>query len=475
MRWVFKLLERSMRNAKLSSKRHRYFLFGWVILLGAGGALAADWPQWRGPDRDGKVSGFIEPKAWPERLAKGWSTMVGAGDATPALVGDKLYVFARQDADEVTVCLDAASGKQIWIDKYPSASVTGMAASHPGPRGSPAVADGKVVTLGVNGTVSCLDADSGKLVCRKDSRKDFSEDLPRFYTAASPLIVDKMCVVPLGGSGTGAVVALALDTGATTWKWDGDGITYSSPVVMTVDGARQIVQLTEKSIVGLSAADGKLLWQSPYGGRGGMRGGGGGGPATRPNGGPPGQFGTGPGGPGGPGGGMRGGMRGGRRGGMNYNAPTPVIDGQTVILTGGGGGTKALKIEKTGDAFTASELWTNPGVSATYNTPVLKEGMLYGITGKGTLFCLDAKTGKTMWEDTTSRAQRGFGTLVDAGPVLIAMGDDGGLTVFKADEKGYSQVAQIKVPATATYAYPVIAGNNVFIKNQYAVSMFTIE
>ena len=159
---------------------------------------------------------------------------------------------------------------------------------------------------------------------------------------------------------------------------------------------------------------------------------------------------------------------------MNYNAPTPVIDGQTVILTGGGGGTKALKIEKTGDAFAATELWTNPSVWATYNSPVFKEGLLYGISGQGTLFCLDAKTGKTAWEDNTSRAQRGFGTLVDAGSVLIAMGDDGCMTVFKPDDKGYYQVAQINVPMAMTYAYPVIAGNRIFIKGQYATAMLTL-
>ena len=226
-----------MKNAELGLKRQKHFILaGCVTLLSASWALA-DWPQWRGPDRDGKASGFTEPKTWPAQLGKGWETAVGAGDATPALVGDKLYVFARRDADEVIVCLDAASGKQLWMDKYPSEAISGPAGSHPGPRGSPAVADGKVVMLGANGTISCLDAATGKLVWRKDSRTDFSEDLPRFNAAASPLIVDKACVVPLGGSGKGAVVALDLETGATKWRYDGDGITYSSPVVMTVAGA----------------------------------------------------------------------------------------------------------------------------------------------------------------------------------------------------------------------------------------------
>ena len=110
-------------------------VLGCVTLLGAGYAVAADWPQWRGPDRDGKVSGFTAPKAWPDHLTKGWKTTVGTGDATPRLVGDKIYVFAKQDADEVTLCLDAATGKQIWQDKYAAnATANGPCSSHPGPR-----------------------------------------------------------------------------------------------------------------------------------------------------------------------------------------------------------------------------------------------------------------------------------------------------------------------------------------------------
>jgi outer membrane protein assembly factor BamB len=129
-----------------------------TLLINSGFVLAQDWPQWRGPNRDGKVTGFAAPQAWPGTLTQKWKTAVGSGDATPALVGDKLYVFARQDGEEVTLCLDAGSGKELWQDKYTAQAVTGAASRHPGPRSSPAVGDGKVVTLGVGGVFSCLDA-----------------------------------------------------------------------------------------------------------------------------------------------------------------------------------------------------------------------------------------------------------------------------------------------------------------------------
>ena len=114
---------------------------GGVILLGAGSVLAQDWPQWRGPNRDGKASGFSAPEKWPASLTQKWKATVGTGDATPALVGDKLYVFSRQGADEVIQCLNAADGKELWKSKYEAQAVTGPAAAHPGPRSSPTVED----------------------------------------------------------------------------------------------------------------------------------------------------------------------------------------------------------------------------------------------------------------------------------------------------------------------------------------------
>src|SRR5205823_154868 len=110
-------------------------------------AAAADWPQWRGPNRDNKVADFAAPAAWPTALAQKWKVTVGLGDASPALVGDKVYAFTRQGGDEVTTCLDAADGKVVWQDKYPAQAVAGPSArEHPGPRSSPAVAEGKVCT-----------------------------------------------------------------------------------------------------------------------------------------------------------------------------------------------------------------------------------------------------------------------------------------------------------------------------------------
>src|SRR5262245_29228870 len=242
----------------LKNRRQHMFKFNSTTLvcslaLLASQAFAQDWPQWRGPARDGKATGFEAPKTWPKELTRKWKVTVGEGVATPALVGDKLYVFARADGAETTRCLEAASGKELWKDKYDSLGASGPASGFSGPRSSPSVADGKVVTLGVRGVWSCLDAKDGKLLWRKD---DFKGATPKFYTASSPLIVDGVCVAEVGGSENGGVVACELTSGKEKWRWTGDGPSYSSPLLMNIGGTRVVIAMSDAKLVALGVTDG---------------------------------------------------------------------------------------------------------------------------------------------------------------------------------------------------------------------------
>ncbi len=394
-----------------------------VLACAASAAFSQDWPQWRGPGLDGKAAGFAAPETWPKELTQKWKVAVGPGDSTPALVADKLYVFTRQDANEVILCLNAEDGKEVWRNAYAAPAIGGPAAgAHSGPRSSPAVSAGRVCTLGISGIVSCVDAASGKTLWRKD---DFSGAWPRFYTSSSPLIVDGLAVVQLGGPTGGGIVAYDLATGEPRWKWTGDGAAYASPAVMTADGVRQVVALTDKMVVAVALADGKLLWQIAF----------------APS-------------------------------GMAYNAATPIVDGQTVIYTGQGRGTKAVKVSKQGDTFEAKEVWTNATLAPQYNTPVLKDGFLYGLSEKGFFFCINAKTGETVWTDTTSR--RSFGAIVDGGSCLLALPQNSQMIVFQATDKAYTEVASIKVADKGTYASPVLAGKRIFVRDQDSVMLWAL-
>jgi len=264
---------------------------GCLVWLSAGRLGAQDWPQWRGPHRDGKAAGFNAPKTWPKELTHKWKVTIGEGVATPALVGKRLYVFSREEGGEILRCLDAASRNELWKDKYEALGATGPSQGFSGPRSSPTVSEGKVVTLGIRGVVSCLDAETGKVLWRKD---DFKGATPRFYTASSPLVTDGLVIVQLGGNEAGGVVAYDLTSGAEKWKWTGDGPGYASPVLLTVGGTKMVIAETDTKIVGLGVNDGKLLWETPFVVQG-----------------------------------------------RGYNASTPIFDGQTLIYCGSGRGATA--------------------------------------------------------------------------------------------------------------------------------------
>ena len=180
--------------------------------FGTSGLIGQDWTQWRGDHRNGMASGFQAPDEWPEALTKKWSVEVGNGVASPSIKGQRVYVIALQDGDEIMRCLDASSGDEIWRDQYEAVAASGAARGFPGTRASPAIADGKVVTLGVNGTVSCWDAESGELSWRNN---DHVGEVPRFSTSSSPMIVNGLCVLQFGSESNGGIVAYDLDFGRT--------------------------------------------------------------------------------------------------------------------------------------------------------------------------------------------------------------------------------------------------------------------
>jgi outer membrane protein assembly factor BamB len=151
-----------------------------------------------------------------------------------------------------------------------------------------------------------------------------------------------------------------------------------------------------------------------------------------------------------------------------------VVDGQTVIIAGQGRGTLAVKIEKQGDAFAVKEVWKNTQVGVAFNTPIVKEGFIYGLSDRSVYFCLDLKTGETKWNDTTNRGSN-YGSLVDAGSVIFAQAQNGNLAVFSPDGSAYKELANVKVAEKSVFAYPIISGKRVFVRDMDSVTMWAIE
>ena len=384
---------------------------------------AQNWPGWRGENRDDKVENFKAPNPWPDQLTQIWQKEVGLGDASVSMINGKLYLCVKEESDEVALCLDAQTGDQIWKTVLNIAPViTGGPSTHPGPRSTPMAANGKVYTLGAGGFINCLDANTGKVIWKNES---FTE-VPVFFTGMSPLVVDNLCIAQLGGHDHGVVVAFNEDNGDIVWKLEGQPTTYASPVLMTIGGDQIIVLQTETNVIGVSK-DGKLLWKIPT----------------------PGEQ-------------------------RFYNATTPIIDGDNVIVCGQGVGTKSFKIEKSGDSYTYSENWQNPDFGGSFNTPVLKDGYLYGNEARfGRLYCLNASTGATCWNDSVNHNR--FASTLDLGDYILSLPATGNIIIFKPDTDKYVETKVYKAADTEVYAHPLIVGDKIYVKDKEMLTCWSVK
>lgn len=396
-----------------------------LLFLGTLVGMSQDWPQWRGINRDGQVKGFKAPQSWPQQFTQAWKVTVGLGDATPALVNNRIYAFGKQGDKEVLQCLDASNGKQLWQSEgYPSAPTTGPASSHPGPRSSVSVSDGKVVTVGVWGDVACFDASTGKLLWRNE---DYKGKIPRFFTGMSPLIENGICYTHLGGPQTGSYVAFELSTGAIKWKVDGEGPTYGSPILMTIDGLKQLVFQSPTKLVSFNLPDGKILWEY----------------AT-----PSGE-------------------------GRVISTSSPIIDNNKIYLTGLNNGFSAVEVKKSGNAYTVNKLWTNPDWTTSYSTALYKDGFLYGFTEAGRLFCINASNGQTAWKDESPFNE--FGSLLNVGASVIFVSNNSRFVVLKPDGQKFNPIAQIKLNETGIFAHPILSGSNILIKDNESLILYSTK
>jgi outer membrane protein assembly factor BamB len=407
---------------KTSILQNKWLMLVFTLFLFSG-VQSQDWPGWRGENRDGKVTGFKSPNVWPNQLTQVWQQKVGLGDASVSFVNGKLFLNVKQDVSEVALCLDAATGKTVWSTILnPAPEVIGGARTHPGPRSTPTIKNGKVYLIGAGGKLNCVDAKTGKMIWKNES---FTE-VPVFFAAMSPLVIEGKCIVHLNGKENGTVVAFNADNGEIVWTLKGEPSTYSSPLLMKVGIEEIIVLQTETDVIGISKT-GNLLWKIPT----------------------PGEQ-------------------------RFYNSSTPVIDGPNVLVCGQGKGTRSFKIEKIGNKYSYTENWVNPDFGTSFNTPVLKDGYLYAHEARmGKLYCLNALSGKTCWADTT--AQNRFASILDLGKVLLSLPANGKILVFEPNPEKYVQKVTYKIAETEVYAHPLVVGDKIYVKEQELLTCWQVK
>jgi outer membrane protein assembly factor BamB len=379
-----------------------------------------DYTQWRGEHRDGAASAFAAPKAWPDTLTRRWKIDVGEGYATPLVAGRTVYTFTRRDADEVMTALDAATGKELWHTGYPAPYTPGKpAARHgAGPKATPLLHEGRLYTLGISGIVAAFDASSGKLLWRTQP----PAEAPFFGAASSPLAEQGLIVVHPGNYGP--LTAFDAKTGAVKWT-AGDAGFFASPIVVTLEGTRQIVTVTQKSVLGVSPADGAVLWEYPFGGGSG--------------------------------------------------GPMPVVYDGTLIVSSLNAGVTAFTPSRRDGKWTTTTAWETKDVAMYVSNPVVIGDTLFGLSHRssGQFFAIDAKSGKVLWLGEPREAANT--AVAKAGNLLFLLNDDAELIVADGSRTAFAPLKRYTVADSATWAQPAISGKRLFVKDVSSLTLWTLD
>ena len=374
------------------------------------GLHAADWPQWRGPNRDGVSTEKEWSPTWtadgPKQL---WKANVGIGASSVAVAAGRLYTMGNANNTDSVVCLDAATGKEIWRHSYPQQLDKRMFEG--GPASTPTVEGSRVFTLSQQGDIFCLDAATGKPVWHKNLASDFHGKRPQWGWACSPLVEEDMLIVDCGAPGE-STIALDKATGATKWKSGANDAGYGSPVAFNLGPVRCVAIFKATSLVGLDAASGRQLFEHPW------------------------------------------------KTSYDVNAATPVVSGDRIFISSGyDAGCELVQVSAGG----AKSLWRNKNMRNHINSCVLWQGHLYGIDGQaggGTLRCLDFQTGSVKWTQSVNG-----GALMIADGKIILLNERGELMVADASPAGFKPAARAQVIGGHCWVVPVLAGGKIYCKN----------
>jgi outer membrane protein assembly factor BamB len=379
--------------------------------------MAADWPQWRGPNRDDVSSEQGLLKRWPP----GGPPLVwkasgaGAGNGGVSVSGAKVFTSGDKGESSFVLALNVASGSLVWTARI------GRAGGDPsGPRGTPTADGNRVYMLGQFGDLVCLEAATGKEIWRRNLEKDFGGRCGGWAYSESPL-VDGERLVCTPGSARGSIAALNKKTGELLWqtKEFTDPAEYSSPIAVQIGGVRQYVQLTGENVVGVQAKSGQVLWRAP-------------------------------------------------RHGETAIVPTPIFYKDCVYVSSGYGiGCNLFHIGKTGDSFEAEQVYANK-VMVNHHGGVVRVGdYLYGYSdGKGWV-CQEFKTGRLVWSN--KGVGKGSLTCADGHLYMRSEGGNGAIALVEATPKGYTEASRFDQPDRSqenSWPHPVISGGRLYIRDQ---------
>jgi outer membrane protein assembly factor BamB len=380
--------------------------------------MAAEWPGFRGPARDGVVRGLKIATDWtkspPVEL---WRRPIGPGWGSFAVHGDLLYTQEQRGDDEIVSAYAVTTGKPVW--RHHDAARFWESNGGPGPRATPTLSNGRVYALGATGILNALDARSGAVAWSHNAAKDTGAKVSDWGFSGSPLVVGDLVIVATGG------VMAAYDAASGARRWIGpaadDG--YTSPHLMTIDGVSQVVHLSGTGLTGVTPGDGKVLWQHPWKGY----------PVVQPS-------------------------------------QTP--DGGILIVADQSSGTRRIAVARGSGAWTVNERWTSNGLKPWFNDFVVHKGHAYGFDGT-ILSCIDLTDGTRKWKG--GRYGGGQLVLVPDEDVLLVLSEEGELALVSATPEGFKELSRAPGISGKTWNHPVIAGGVLLVRNGEEMAAFRLS
>jgi outer membrane protein assembly factor BamB len=395
-----------------------------ALLSSASVASAQDWSQWRGPARDGVIPAAVVPKQWPSAVKRGWSVEIGEGYSSPVVANGRVFLHSRRDPEEIVIALDLATGKVAWQQKYQSEFKKNQYATQmaKGPNSTPLVVGSRLFTLGVTGILTAWNTADGTIVWRNDYSSSIDTSKMFCGTAMSPMVEGGSLIVHVGSDVHGGRV-LALDpaTGRERWSSKGLGPGYASPVAVTIDNVRQIITMTNGSIIGIDASNGAPLWSILF----------------------PDEW--------------------------HENIVTPIWTGSALIVSGTRQGTQAYAIARAAGMWQPKQLWKNPEVTMYTVSPVFAEGVIYGMSNKrrGHFVALDAETGTVKW--ATQGRDGNHASILQTKDHLLFLTDGAVLIVAGRSPEAFKEVKRYELGTGATWTLPVMLPDGLLVREANSV------
>jgi len=378
----------------------------------------ADWPGFRGLNRDGIVHGVQIETDWsaspPVEL---WRRPVGPGWSSFAVQGDLFYTQEQRGDDEVVACYRITTGEPVW--RHADAVRFWESNAGAGPRGTPALRDGRVYTLGGTGILNALDANDGSVVWSRNAAADTNANLPTWGFSSSPLVVDDMVVVAVSG----ALIAYDRATGEQHWTRPADGEVYSSPHFLTIARVKQVLQLNRVGLTSVAPADGALLWEYAWSGY----------PIVQ---------------------------------------PTLTANGDVLISVNQGSGLRRLAVDQGSEGWTVEERWRSNRLKPYYSDIVIHRGHAFGFDGS-VLVCMDVEDGDRKWKG----GRYGAGQLLllaDQG-ILLVLSERGELALVDAVPGQFTELARFLAIEGKTWNHPVLVGDVLLVRNAEEMAAFRLS